>query len=151
MTVVAYNHKDGELAVDGRTSRGNQIACDKSIKYVKTELGTYVFCGFPGEYDDFISEFEGGARPSIAYESHCLLISKGAVHHISQLKDGEDAPIFYKMPIDFDYAIGSGMSYATAAMDFGKSAKEAVEYTINRDSSCGGKISVFDVKTGKMI
>jgi 20S proteasome alpha/beta subunit len=38
------------------------------------------------------------------------------------------------------YALGSGSPYAFGAMDFGASAREAVQAGIKRDTSSGGKV-----------
>ena len=40
-------------------------------------------------------------------------------------------------------AIGSGMVWAMAAMDFGMSAREAVTYAATRDNQTGGTVDVY--------
>lgn len=42
--------------------------------------------------------------------------------------------------VDYPYAWGSGAPFAIAALDFGKSAVEAVKYAMTRDVFTGGKI-----------
>ena len=46
-------------------------------------------------------------------------------------------------PVEHNRAIGSGNRFALAAMDFGKTAKEAVEYAACRDVYTGGKVESF--------
>jgi hypothetical protein len=38
-----------------------------------------------------------------------------------------------------------------AALDFGKTAKEAVEYAMTRDVYSGGKVHVYDIDKGEFI
>jgi len=47
----------------------------------------------------------------------------------------------WKLPVLLDrpYAIGSGTSYAFAAMDMGASAVKAVEMAARRDTNTGGR------------
>lgn len=42
--------------------------------------------------------------------------------------------------------MGSGYQFAIAALDLGKTAKEAVNYAKTRDIYTGGRVRVFDVK-----
>lgn len=44
------------------------------------------------------------------------------------------------LPIYGKITIGSGGDFALAAMDFGRNAKQAVKYAMDRDSGTGGKI-----------
>ena len=44
-------------------------------------------------------------------------------------------------------AVGSGACFAIAAMDCGKSAKEALEIARKRDSGTGGRIRMMRIKT----
>lgn len=48
--------------------------------------------------------------------------------------------------LDREYAaVGSGFEVATVAMDFGATAKEAVQAACRRISTCGGKIRTLEV------
>lgn len=52
-----------------------------------------------------------------------------------------------KLPICGSEAIGSGWQWAMAAMDFGASAIEAVNYAKKRNCHTGGKIFYFNFET----
>lgn len=52
---------------------------------------------------------------------------------------------------DCPCAVGSGESYAYAAMDLGKSAADAVRSAMKRDVGTGGKIRTYKVKRNAII
>jgi len=54
--------------------------------------------------------------------------------------------VFCEQIIKYNKGLGSGRDFAIAAMDHGKSAKEAVKYAMTRDTYTGGRIRVFNVK-----
>ena len=43
------------------------------------------------------------------------------------------------------WGVGSGGTFAYCALDFGKTAKEAVEYAATKDTNTGGKVRVFNL------
>lgn len=45
--------------------------------------------------------------------------------------------------VTYNFAFGSGMMHALTALDFGRTAKKAVEAACMRDSASGGTIHVF--------
>jgi ATP-dependent protease HslVU (ClpYQ) peptidase subunit len=56
----------------------------------------------------------------------------------------------YLAPVEIlspNYAIGSGSQWATAAMDHGKSAKEAIEYAATRDPHTKAPIHTLTFRT----
>lgn len=136
MTTIIYDHKTNQVAIDSREVRGNVICNDNADKIVSS--GEYVFfmCGDKsGEKSlvDYVvngSEFTPGAYAFYNYRGEFFLISD---------IDGE--PFTEKLDCS-DY-IGSGGVWAMAALDFGCSAKEAVEYAKTRDCKTGGAVRVF--------
>jgi len=72
-----------------------------------------------------------------------MLINDNKVFGVS-VEDGRCSHSEYK----YNKTMGSGSDFALSAMDFGKSAKEAVEYAMTRDIYTGGNVQVIDVKTG---
>ena len=75
-----------------------------------------------------------------------ILIEKGMAYSLFV----EEERIF-KSEINYNDAFGSGFRFALAAMDHGKSAKEAIEYAMTRDIYTGGNIQVIDVESGELI
>ena len=51
----------------------------------------------------------------------------------------------------YNFAIGSGANFASAALDFDCDVKSAVEYAAEKDPFTGGKVQVFDVNLMKFI
>ena len=47
--------------------------------------------------------------------------------------------------LKFNDYVGSGGYDALRALDFGKSAKEAIEYAATKDCNTGGKVRVFNL------
>lgn len=143
MTTIAYHHDSGEIAVDGRTTAGGIIVTDKSNKIIRRQDGALFFMtGATSDFADYCNEFSNGKKPSRAFDCGAMAVFDGVVHLTGV--DGDSG--FFASPRGENCAIGSGSHFATAAMDFGKSAKQAVKYAATRDSSTGGKITVVKVK-----
>lgn len=60
---------------------------------------------------------------------------------------GDTSPV--EMPRDKPLAIGSGWQFALAAMDFGKTAKQAIEYAATRDNGTGGGVDYVRIRKTK--
>lgn len=57
----------------------------------------------------------------------------------------EPVEMFHDQPL----AIGSGWQFAAAAMDFGKTAKQAIEYAATRDNGTGGGVDYVRIRKTK--
>lgn len=138
MTTIAYHHGDKQIAVDSRTSSGSLIDTDKAIKHYKINNCLLILAGSLADIDIFINEY-----PEIKSDINCsgFCIDNKLAYHIG-VKDNR----LKKSLSTYNDAEGSGYAFALAAMDFGKSAKEAVKYAMTRDNYTGGKVRVFDVK-----
>jgi hypothetical protein len=77
----------------------------------------------------------------VAPQCSALLISEGDVYYVL-VNDGNYCEWF---ETTHDAAYGSGQDFAIAALDFGKTPKEAVEYAMTRDCNTGGSVQVVDV------
>ncbi len=95
-------------------------------------------CGSLSDIDTFINEY-----PNIKTEVDCggFVIEGGCAYGVSE-KDCK----LVKYKLTYNDADGSGYAFALAAMDFGKSAKDAVKYAATRDTYTGGRVRVFDVR-----
>jgi len=140
MTTICFHKASNTVAVDSRRTSGTFISSDKADKIIHSGDLIFILSGvvrdihrvvdaYP-EVDDRVSEVTGFLiKEDVAY-------SLGAV-------SGE----LYVLECDCDDAYGSGADFAIAAMDFGKSAAEAVEYAKTRDTNTGGEVQV--IKLGK--
>lgn len=141
MTTIAYHHKRKEIAYDGRIMRGDTIMSDTSEKMQERDGVKFFLCGSTSDYDLLVSMYFGG-KSELVPEANALVIDDGVVYRIGCQADG----LFWKCKEECNDAIGSGWQFALSAMDFGRSAKEAVEYAATRDSCTGGKISTLRVE-----
>ncbi len=138
MTTIAYHHKDKQIAVDSRVSSGTFINTDNHKKVYKVGDCILFLSGGLSDIYTFISEF-----PEIRTAGSCagFCIDNKLVYNISVDKEGR----LHKSLVSYNDAEGSGYAFAIAAMDFGKSAKEAIKYTATRDNGTGGRIRVYNV------
>ena len=139
MTTIAYDHSDKQIAVDSRTSSGGLINTDKANKMIKRGNHRYFMCGSTCDFERFVNEAEAG-EGSIDLESWGFMIKDGKVFKVTQ-----EGKRYLFSPLTYNDALGSGSKFAIAAMDFGQSAKQAVQYAVKKDANTGGRIRVFNV------
>lgn len=143
MTTIAYNHKDKQIAVDSRSTSGDSIImdddCDKSI----VENGViFIFAGYPSDNRLLMDAYFGKDIKRVP-DCSAFVIDDGVAY-----KTGVDENItHWKQQLTNNDSIGSGRMFALAAMDFGKTAAEAVEYAKTRDCYTGGEVHVFNVES----
>lgn len=137
MTTIAYNHKERTIAVDSRCTAGALIVHDKCNK-IHVENGvTFVAAGSLSDIQVLIAGYPHGFNAPVDLDAQAFVVDEGEVYMV-HVADGE----YRCSTIDFDATLGSGGDFALAAMDFGKSAKEAVKYAATRDCATGGRIRV---------
>lgn len=143
MTTIVYDHKAKQIAVDGRTTAGSTIKTDSDQKWVSTEKGVWFIAGSTSDTDRFIEymESDNPEPPRFKMECSAILATRTGVYVCGVTEEGEP----WMCPTNFSDAMGSGEHFALAALDFGCSSREAVEYAATRDSSTGGRVTVFDV------
>jgi len=141
MTTIVYNHKDKQIAVDSRLVNHGLAKSDSFDKTIENEYGLWIFSGNASDMKD-LCVLKHNDEASTIPNCTAFLISDGKCFEVQV----NDSGICEHFEITFNEAKGSGSELALAAMDFGKSAKEAVEYAITRDIYSGGEVRVFDVK-----
>ena len=147
MTTLAYHQKDGQIAVDSQSCIGGLISSDDYNKIKINDYGIWVLCGAVCDIEDFMSlQKNDEFSRNVDLEVGGLLIADEVVYYVFM-----NERIFCKEVVENNFTRGSGGDFALSALDFGKSAKEAVEYAMTRDIYTGGKVQVIDVKTGKVI
>ena len=141
MTTIAYNHKDKEIAVDSRFTRGDVISTDKGVKVLKKGGVIFVCAGLSAQYQNIVDMwFTCEAVKDLRCSA--FVVDNGVVYDYGIDCDGEIS----KEAIDENLSKGSGEIWALAAMDFGRSAKDAVKYAMTRDIYTGGTVKVIKVK-----
>lgn len=141
MTIIAY--RDGIIAYDSRTTSGNFIETDNCQKMTVYNNHMFFMCGCVPDEERFIDVWFGGKEIKNIDVTAFVLDDKNILYKATV--DGDSGLWKYKLNISQCHAIGSGEKFAISAMDFGKSAKEAVKYAITRDSGCGGVIRVYKI------
>lgn len=147
MTTIIFDKKRNQIAVDSRmTNPQGVIFTDNSDKTIKNDIGVWFCAGVVSNHVDIV-KLSHNEECKIVPESIALLIKDGCVYQVAVSDSGICA---YEKQTTND-GIGSGYKFALSALDFGKSAKEAVEYAATKDCFTGGKVRVFCTKTGEEI
>lgn len=145
MTTIAYSRSSKQIAVDSRmTNTYNIIESDGIDKTIKNELGLWFFAGSFCDATELarLKHNDKADDADNTPDVSALLIHKGKVYHVITTKRG-----YCKWELCCcDTTVGSGEDFAKAALDYGATAKEAVEYAMTRDVFTGGKVNVFDVE-----
>ena len=142
MTTVAYNYEDKEIAVDGRVTTGDLVSCDNYDKTRTRDDGLiFIVAGMVCDVDLLVESYPYGYEGMDELEAMALVIDDGKVYQCT-LHDKK----YHVTPITFNCCMGSGGDFALAAMDMGKTAKQAVKYAGTRDLCTGGKVKVIKVK-----
>lgn len=137
MTTVAYHHKDKQIAVDSRMTYCGVVETDCYDKTRVVGSRRYIFEGQVEDIERFIEE-HGGVATDAELGCRAVMIENGKAYDVFKEKG-----VFKQAIIDYNYAMGSGWKFAVAAMDHGKTAKEAVQYAAKRDIYTGGRIHVY--------
>lgn len=136
MTTIAY--KDGVMASDSKIHWQNNAFEDNELKIRRLASGDLIgIAGDSGDLD-FMSDYCQGLCDKKDMpdnlDSYIIVCEKrtGKVYIMEEkLK---------RIDVGESYAIGSGMQYALAAMECGKTAIEAVKIASKFDPWTGGKI-----------
>lgn len=141
MTTIAY--KDGIIAYDSRATAGDVILDDDFEKSVDFEGAKFFLAGAISDFEKFVECFIHDRKPPKDMDVSAFVVFdntlwKASVDNIGLWK--------HKLEINKAYAIGNGEQFALAAMDLGRSAKDAVQAAIKRDTKTGGKVRTFDIR-----
>lgn len=151
MTTIVYDHKAQQIAVDSRATSSGVIVDDESRKWVITESGELWFtCGAICDANLLIECFKDGDKKiniELIPDANAFVVRGGNVLMRGVTPDGEA----WTQELTSKRCLGSGSSFALAALDFGRTAKEAVEYAATRDCYTGGVVHVYDIKSGKFL
>lgn len=141
MTTIVFDYENKQIAVDGRMTNGHGvIASDSANKTIKNDAGLWFIAGAVSDRVDIVKLAHNDECKMIP-DCSALLLSGGIVY----LVHVNDKAICSHEELTTNESLGSGYKFAIAALDFGKSAKEAVEYAITKDCYSGGDIHVYNL------
>jgi ATP-dependent protease HslVU (ClpYQ) peptidase subunit len=148
MTTIVYDHKNGIIACDSRVTRGGVTMSDKSQKWYHKGADILFLAGTISDIKIFLENYgKTGFKPDCQVDLDAFLVRNGTVYECSFCKNSG----YWELRLNYNSALGSGQSFALAALDFGKTASEAVAYAATRDIYTGGEIFAYDVKTASFI
>ncbi len=138
MTTIAY--KDGIVAYDSRRTNDDLIVDDDCDKCFRLDGYAFFMCGSFADIEQFVPAY---VAQTIKGDYSCSGLMVTPDKDLFIVGCDEDGPWREAWPKDKPRALGSGTSFALAAMDFGCSAKQAVKYAATRDCGTGGKVRTF--------
>ena len=147
MTTIIYEHKSCQIAVDSRRISGNIIMNDQCKKWREINGSYYFFAGIIADIEHFIELENVKGKPDFPNNITCIKVTNG-IAYLCGIDDDEG---YWQEKMDSNDGAGSGKFFALSALDFGKTAKEAVEYAATRDTCTGGQTHVFDIISMKFI
>lgn len=140
MTTIATNGIS--MACDGMRCRNDTIVEMDAVKIKCIGDGSIVGCSGASadivRFIEWLNSNKASDRPKIEEHFAALVLkSDGSCSYYHE-------PHLEELPAQLPTAIGSGMDFAIAAMDAGKTPFEAVEIACGRDPWSGGTITIFD-------
>lgn len=151
MTTIVYDHKRKQIAIDSRATSNGLIASDECEKWKLADSGEMWFtCGTVCDEDLLIECFKDGDRAfdlKVIPDANGFVVRGDKVLMRGVTQEGEA----WTQVLTSSRCLGSGSSFGLAALDFGKTAKEAVEYAATRDCYTGGKVHVYDIASAKFV
>ena len=152
MTTIIYDHKNKQIACDSRSTIGSLIIDDESVKFKQVGNKLWFISGSKGDADMFIHHYEPLTKTNNFMDVDAVfLITSGECEGGVYMAVKTEEHIYKECVVDHNYATGSGEAFALAALDFGKTAKEAVEYAMTRDIHTGGKVHIYDIAAKKWL
>lgn len=133
MTTIAY--KDGVIAYDSRQTRNDRIVSDSCLKCHVVDGVSFFLSGAVCDEKALVAAYFG--TPSLVpIECSGYVVDGGKLMMVGH----DDKTGIWKQDLDPSNpdAIGSGATYAIAAMDMGASAEDAVRAAMKRDIYTGG-------------
>ena len=141
MTTIIYDHKALQVAVDSRCTNGSIIINDQARKWREINGSYYFFAGSVSDIEQFIKLDGIKGKPDHVNEVTCIKVTD----HVAYLCGIDADEGWWQVELESSDCIGSGGFFALSALDFGKTAKQAVEYAATRDIYTGGQVAVFDI------
>ena len=148
MTTIVYDHKNKQIACDSRMSKSSGVYSDCFVKMIKKGERLFVMTGSTCDMQYFIDNFGQYKKVGLNVDLDCngIMIENGVAYSV----------FIHGDVFNMDYLIcneseGSGGKFALSALDFGRTAREAIEYAITKDCYSGGEVHVYDIEKGEFI
>jgi ATP-dependent protease HslVU (ClpYQ) peptidase subunit len=143
MTTIVYDHKNRQIAVDGRTTTGNVINTETAKKWIESDGEFWFLCGNVSDKQKFIDHFKNPSpkKPEFEIDAAGMSVINNKVYYCVILEDGSPCAT----EIDYSDSMGSGREFAISAIDHNRTALEAIKYAATRDNCTGATVFVFDV------
>tara|TARA_R110000803_G_scaffold95395_5_gene163387 strand:+ start:2119 stop:2562 length:444 start_codon:yes stop_codon:yes gene_type:complete len=147
MTTIAYHHESNQVAVDSRSVISGTYD-DNTNKVHKNKGRTFILCGSVCDFSYFIENFESltTVKLDVELDTCGIMIENGKGYYVFV-----HSGAFNQEPLTANLCLGSGMNFATSALDFDETAKGAVEFASTRCIYTGGKVHVYDIEKGELI
>ena len=144
MTTIAY--KNGVIAYDSRQTRNDRIVSDNASKCQVVSGVSFFLSGAVCDEKALIAAYFGTPSP-VPVECSGYVVDDGNLMMVGH----DDKTGIWKQELELSNpdAIGSGASYALAAMDMGASAEGAVRAAMKRDIYTGGTIRSVIIDSSK--
>lgn len=152
MTTIVYDHKNKQIACDSLLTMDGIVIDSEAIKYKTKDGKLWFIAGSPGDADTFIQHYEPltGANKNLNVDT-IFVIKEGECKDGVYMAIHDEGNIYKECVLDYNYATGSGFKWALAALDHGKTAKQAIEYAITKCIYTGGKVHVYDIEKAKFL
>lgn len=141
MTTIVYDHKNKTIAWDSRRTQSGKIISDTIQKNKERNGYSFWLAGDVSSFNKVIDAFFAGGCEEKYDVDGLVLTDSGAVVCIGFCEQAG----YWDLELDHSDAFGSGCDWALAALDHGKTAKEAVEYAKTRDCYTGGEVHVLEL------
>lgn len=145
MTAILYSKQEDSIYYDSRLVKMGDIVTDKATKSKEVQDVKFFFAGCTADWDYLIERY---FNPEIPLPSKLKLTISAIIYDKRdkkvKLAAFEDDMIFIE-ELDNNYAIGSGATWALAALDFDKNGYDAIDYAITKNCYCGGTIRHYKI------
>lgn len=138
MTTICYSHKEGVIACDSRRVQNATIITDSANKVYEKEGVRFILAGVTSDIQKLLADY-----PDLKgkYEVEGFMVKDETVYSCNWETKPHEV-----VKTEHDEALGSGYQHALTALDFGFSAREAIEAAAKRDIYTGGKIRIIKIQ-----
>ena len=147
MTTIVYDHENKQIACDSRETAAGCIITDDAEKWLINDKGIWFICGSKSDRKIFTDTFEHNDNAPKNIDCGGLVVIDGTAFKACI----DDSGVYKLDLLVSNEGLGSGGWFSQAAIDLGKTAKEAIEYSMTRDMYSGGKVHVYDIETAEFI
>jgi hypothetical protein len=144
MTTICYSLHRMQVATDSRATDDGVIISDDATKHYERDGVDFFICGTVSDEEPLMAAFLAKRRrvSKTLDDAEALAWDGKTLFNIS----AEAGKLHWYAVIDKQGAIGSGREYALAALDDGKTPRQAVIAAKKRDTCTGGKVVTYKLR-----